>query len=266
MATSQYPLTEFQTFLEQRGLADASVRQVLLSVRRAIKAISPDDLADTQAHAYYRASLAPPMRTFFGYSWGRFVEWAKTTGIEDLPETLLTPKTRFVHPLWSDVTDLTTAWTPEAIERMRWNDERLARAPEDLQLAAHRVFAFQTGRRPTAEDWLIPKRIDSEEPLPAWVIDTIVRSDARSTPGPVERFWAFLVETSTRRGVTAHELRQMYAGIMAARHRLGRRLTPMKDARREIEEDAVLPWAASQRRVADLIGGSFPPVDGLVFW
>lgn len=264
MAQSEYPLVEFQQSLQGK-ISPNSIHQTTIAIRRALKHIGPDRIEDPQMLAYYRASLPEKTRNVFGCAWNKFVEWSAGNGVA-LPQTLNMPKTRFIHPLWADVTDMTTYWTPESIERMTWSDERLLGVPEETVAAARRVFSFFAGRHPAHDDWLVPDRIDSEDPLPAWVLAGILRSDERATTGIVERLWRFVVETATRRGVTELELKQLYAGLWDNRTRLGRDPDAIKVTMREIAEDAGLPWTVSHRRIADLIGGQFPSVGGLIYW
>lgn len=264
MATAQYPLTEFQQSLHGRISAN-SIHQTAISIRRAIAHIGLDDLGDPQMLAYYRASLPDKTRNVFGCAWNKFVAWSATNGVV-LPQTIDMPKTRFVHPLWGDITDLTTVWTAESIERMTWSDERVAAAEPEVRAAAHRAFCFLAGRQPTGNDWLLPRRIDSQDPLPAWAITGILRSDERATNRGVESFWRFIVEVSTRRDITAHELKQAYALLWDHRIPLAKDFDRVKVTRREIEEDAGLPWNVSHHRLSALAGAEFGPVGDLIFW
>ena len=263
MAKSQYPLTEFEKSLHGK-ISPNSIHQTVLAIRRAATRVGPDDLADPQMLAYYRASLPDKMRNVFGCAWNKFVAWASDNGTT-LPETINMPKTRFVHPLWADITDMTSLWTPEAMERMTWSDPRVTSAPEEIITAARRAFTFFAERSPTPTDWLLPRRIDSSDPLPSWVIEGILRSDERSTKGVAERHWAHIVTVATRRGVTASELKQLYAGFWDERNILSRDPTIVRTLRRELDADHELPWAASHQRIVSFFR-RVPSVGELIYW
>lgn len=264
MAQAEYPLIEFQQSLQGK-IGPNSIQQTTTAIRRALKHIGPEHIEDPQMLAYYRASLPEKTRNVFGCAWNKFVAWSAGNGVT-LPQTLNMPKTRFIHPLWADITDMTTYWTPEAIERMTWSDERLLVVPEETIAAAKRTFSFFAGRSPSHADWLIPARIDSTDPLPAWVLTGILRSDERATAGIVERLWRFVVENATRRGVTAFELQQLYGALWDNRVKLSRDPDAVKVVMREIAEDVGLPWTVSHRRIADLIGSQSPAVGDLIYW
>jgi len=214
MSTSAYPMTEFEEFLSKRGLGESSRRQVLLAVRRAIRHIGLERLQDRSELKMYRMSVPDATGRLFGYSWPKFREYMALNG-EELPELERLPVTKLVHPLWADLTDLTVHLNIHQIEAKRWAD--IADAGPEIQDPAVRAFEFVTGRPPMNSDWLVPRDADAKDPMPYWMIDTILRTNATEESRDVEYAAFQMLENMTRRGIGATDLRALWDLVTANR-------------------------------------------------
>lgn len=261
----EFPLTGFEQFLRTEGLAESSRHQVILSIRRVAKNVGPERLNDLQMLVYYRASLSETMRGVFGYSWARFVRWAAEDGIR-LPETPATPRCRFIHPLLPDMTDVLSHWAPGRVVMLRWGDETVEEAPDPVHIAAMRAYEFITGHLPIRGDCLIPWTRRDSEPMPEWLMETILRSDERQSRGKVEQFAADVIAAATRRGITAVQLQKLYAQLWLARPRLTRAAGSLRRVRQSILAENELPWSRSERHIDEICGTLTALTEPIIYW
>jgi hypothetical protein len=244
-STAQYPLKEFEEFLKTRKLGESSRHQVVLSMRRALKHIGPERLTDRSELMLYRMSMPEATRRLFGYGWSKFREYAEING-QDVPDLPQMPVIKLVHPLWADITDLTVHFNIHQIENLRWI--AVKDADETLYAAARRAFEFIAGRDPLDSDWLVPRDSGAAEPMPYWMIDTILRTNAIEDSRDTEKAAFALLENVTRRDITASQLKELWASVEGS-------VASQKGRRRILRLESILdepskPWTDEDHKNA----------------
>lgn len=235
---AQYPMTGFIDYLSKSGLGATSQKQVLGSIRRVLKHLGPDGLVDRSEMAIYRLSLPEATNRIFVYAWAKFQGYMETQD-EHLPDLPSIMGTKIVHPLWADLTDLTSVLNIHLIEKTRWIEVKDA-GPEVYE-PARRSFEFIAGRPPLDSDWLIPRNTDAAEPMPYWMIDTIMRTNATEGSLDVEKAAFQMLENVTRRGIGATDLRVLWDLVVSNRDTPRGRRKIMRAAREP--EDTTKPWS-----------------------
>lgn len=210
---AEYPMSDFEEFLKKQGLGESSRRQVLLATRRALKHLGTERLHDRSELSMYRLSIGDATDRLFGYSWKKLKAYMAVNG-EDLPDLERAPVFKMVHPLWADLTDLTVYLNINRIETLRWG--LAEESGPEIYLPARRAFEFITGRPPLPSDWLLPRDAAARDPMPAWMIDAILRTNATEGSRDVELAAFRLLENVTKRGISAAELRALWSAVERA--------------------------------------------------
>jgi hypothetical protein len=263
---AQYPLTDFDQYLRSLNLSPTTRQQLLLAIRRAAKHVGPERLDDPQMLIYYRAALSDPMRGVFGGAWAKFIDWAKEAQGVWLPKTTETPRTRLLHPLMPDMADILTHWAPGRVALLRWGDPEVEDAPDIPHAAAMRAYEFITGTPPIKGDWLLPMRAKDDEPMPEWLMESILRADARQTAGAYEQFAADVMLGATRRGITAAQLKKLYAQLWTSRYALARAPGKLRKVRQALALEKDLPWGKSEQHIDNLCGSVVSTSEPIFYW
>lgn len=253
---AEYPMTEFQQYLAREGLGRSSQKQILTAIRRVVKHVGPERLEDRSELALYRLSLPESTNRIFVYSWSKLQAYMETIGepLSDIPPL---PRLRLVHPLWADLTDITARLNIHLIETMRWAGVK--DADEELYVPALRVFEFITSRPPMDSDWLVPRDAGATEPMPYWMLDTILRTNATEDSWDTEKVIFGMLETATRRGISASQLREIWAQLesILGTPSVGRRIMKLDKA---LGTNPKNPWSpADQTLVLTALGVTVKP-------
>lgn len=265
MSVAEFPMSGFDQFMREQNLSEDTRRQMLVAVRRAAKHVGPERLDDPQMLAYYRASLSPALRAVFGCAWSKFVRWAAAQGFQ-VAETVHIPRTRLLHPLMPDMTDILACWAPARVVLLRWGDSAVEEATDEAHTAAMRVYEFITGHTPIKGDCLIPFTRRDEDPMPEWLLESILRSDQRQTEGTYEKFAGEVILNATRRGITAHQLRTLYAQLWLSRHGLARSSGTLRKLKKILANEKDCPWADSIRHFDNLCGSLPANHEPIIYW
>lgn len=249
-----FQMTEFQKFLQTTGLGEASRKQIVTSMRRAIRHLGPERLLDPNEMASYRLTLPEATNRVFVYSWGKFQKYAESLG-ESIPDLPKLPTFKIVHPLWADLTDLSIHLNVNALPSMRWRDVLGTTDPDFVEKPARRAFEFITGREPLEIDWLVPRDASAEGAMPFWMLDSILRTNPTERDKDVEKSAFSLLQSSTRRGISASDLKALWRELEACVSTIaGRRRIIRLDA---LEIDLNEPWGVGdQELVMSVLSGA----------
>lgn len=248
-----FQMTDFQKFLKNSGLGESSRKQVVTSVRRALKHLGPDRLLDPAEMLLYRITLPEATNRIFVYSWGKLQKYADSLG-ESIPDLPKLPSFKIVHPLWADLTDLSVHLNVNTIPQMRWLDILDAPDPDLAEKPARRAFEFITGREPLEIDWLVPRDASGVSPMPFWMLDSILRTNPTERDKDVELAAFGLLQSATRRGIGAADLKVLWSEVMVSSANIaGRRRLARMGA---LEIDSNDPWGPEdQNLVLSVLGG-----------
>jgi hypothetical protein len=261
---AKHPLTEYRKHLEAQGLAENTIQIYIAALRRLFNNTNEEDLADKQFMAYYRGNLSPVYRGTLGVAWRHYKDFAEKNGVTGLPDFDSVPLVKNVHPLYPDLADITAAYPLTKAARMTWSE--VMREPEELRVAFRRVFDFGTKDGIWDEDRVAL-------PYPEWILEHILFSIDRMTKRPIQKSFLNIIELATRRGISATDLKILYAIFLEKQGDFLHRTT-MPGLAKHLEELmgshdwewAREPFLRKLRKKTPLACESQPELGRVVFW
>ena len=199
---AQHPLTEYRKHLKDYGLSENTIQLYVAALRRLFNGTQEEDITDRQFMAYYRGSLSTVYRGALGVAWRHYREFAEKNGVKDLPDFTPIPSVKNVHPLYPDLADIAAAYPLTKAARMTWGE--VMREPEEVRLPFRRVFDFGTKDGIWDEDHVAL-------PYPEWILSHILFSIDRMTKRPIQKSFLGIIELATRHGISATDLKILYA-------------------------------------------------------
>ena len=199
-----------------------------------------EDLTNAQALAYLKFGLPTGYQKMFPSAWKLFAEFASNSFDIELPQVPTFRKNHYVHPISYDLHVLFGKHYNGIPKDLDWQKFIAEEKDQKLVTAALRCYEFFTGEKtPRSDQPLIPRSAESNEPVPQWMLDSILDSRRRMSVGLAEQFHKDLNSQAAMAGLPVGVSKMLYGIFVTAGESIRRKTSGSRDEMFEECEKAI---------------------------
>lgn len=235
-------VSQFQSYLQTgpKALSQSTALAYVNVIRSVLEITDPDDLASVQTLAYLKFGLPTGYQKMFPSAWKLFTEFASNSFDIELPQAPAFRKNHYVHPISYDLHVLFGKHYNGIPKDLDWQKFVAEEKDQKLVTAALRCYEFFTGeRQPRADQPLIPRSAESNEPVPQWTLDSILDSRRRMSTGLAEMFHKDLNTQLATAGLPVGVSKTMYGVFVVGGESIRRKTSGSRDEMFEDCEKAI---------------------------
>lgn len=242
MNSVQATVGQFQSYLQTgaSALSPGTAVQYGNILSAVLKMLDPDDLTNPQMLAYTKFGLPSGYQKAFPSVWKLFVEFMSNSHDIELPAVPTFRRTHFAHPISADLHVLFGKYYDGVPKGLDW--QRFVADEKDPKIvtAALRCYEFFTGEKtPRADQPLIPRSAESDEPVPQWLLESILDSRRRMTNGLAELFHRDLNTQASAAGLPVGVSKSLYGVFVVGGESIRRKTGGSRDEMFEECEKAI---------------------------
>lgn len=242
MSTIQETVDEYVEFLQTgpSGLTKSTAIGYGQILKMALSLSAPEDLTDPQMLVYLRSSVNDSYKGTFTSAWKAFTQFCDIHRDIELPRVPEIRRTHFVHPIEPDLRILLNKYYDGLPANLDW--QKLVETEKDQKFlrAAQRCYEFFTGApQPRADQPIIPRTAESDEPMPQWVLEAILGTRRRMTDGAAELFHRDVNAQIAAAGMPVGVAKKVYGMFVVGGESIRRKTSGSREAMFEECEKAI---------------------------
>jgi len=191
MSGVQDTVSSYVKFLQEgpSGLSKGTATNYGQILKMALELANPEDFTDPQMLVYLRAAVNDSYKGTFTTAWKAFTQFCDIHQDIELPRVPEIRRVHLVHPIEPDLRIILSRYYDGIPEGLDWQTLVATETDQKFIRAAQRAYQFFTGTaQPRADQPLIPRTAESDEPMAPWVLEAILGTKRRMTTGPAELF------------------------------------------------------------------------------
>jgi len=242
MSTVQDTISEYVAFLQSgpEPLSKGTATNYGQILKMALELANPEDFTDPQMLIYLRAAVNDSYKGTFTTAWKAFTQFCDIHRDVELPRVPEIRRIHFVHPIEPDLRMLLGRYYDGFPPDLDWQTLVSTEKDEKFLRAAQRAYHFFTGApQPRADQPIIPRNAESNEPMAQWVLEAILGTKRRMTTGPAELFHRDLNSQVAAAGLPVGVSRSLYGICVVGGESIRRKTSGSREAMFEECEKAI---------------------------